>query len=278
MASIDFEVKDFIGQITINNPEKRNAVSTAMAHDLEAIYEDISRRPDVRVVIVTGAGTESFCAGGNIPEYVAKVVGEEGSGTRTVLPKPWRMPMPFIAAIEGYAVGGGFILALACDLRVASETVSIGPSGLKRGVINGATATTRLVRLVGIGNAMEALLTSEYMNAEKALRLGLVQRIVPRGETVAAAWEWARLIAQFSPDAVAATKRIAYDSIDLSWDQALAWEETVTAESYRTPDALEGYASFAEKREAVFGKNPGGVEDLGLSKHWPLSDVPKWRP
>jgi enoyl-CoA hydratase/carnithine racemase len=276
MASVDYDVQDFIGQITINNPEKRNAVSTAMAKDLEAIYEEIEKS-DVRAVIITGAGTKSFCAGGYIPEYVDKVVGTEGSGKRTVLPKPWRMRMPFIAAIEGYCVGGGFVLALACDLRVASSAVSIGASGHKRGLVNGATATTRLVRLVGLGNAMEALLTSEYMDAEKAYRLGLVNRVTPPGETVATAWELARVIAEFSPQGVAATKRIAYDSLDLTWDQALEWEEAITEENYRTPDAEEGYTSFLERRPALFGRNGGTLEDLHLSEHWPLADTPRWR-
>ncbi|MXP23462.1 enoyl-CoA hydratase [Gordonia sp. HNM0687] len=277
MASIDFEVKDFVGHITINNPEKRNAVDSAMAKELAAIYDDIDRRSDVRVVVLSGAGGKSFCAGGYIPDYVGKVVGPEGSGKRTVLPKPWRMSVPFIAAIEGYCVGGGFPLALTCDLRIASETAVMGPSGLKRGVINGASVITRMVRLVGLGNAMECLLTSEYMNAEKALQIGLVQRVVPQGEAVSTAVELAETIAQFSPDAVAATKRIAYDGIDLSWDESLDWEEAVLEENYRTPDAEEGYQSFLDRRPAVFGRNVGGPEALGLTKHWPNGDAPKWR-
>jgi len=277
MASIDFEVEDFVGRITINNPEKRNAVSSAMAAELDAVYAEIDQRRDVRVVVITGAGQKSFCAGGYIPEYVGKVVGTEGTGNRTVLPKPWRMATPFIAAIEGSCVGGGFGLALSCDLRVASSQAMLGASGLKRGIVNGATVTTRMVRMVGLGNALECLLTSEYMDAEKAYQIGLVQRVVAPGETMTAAMEWARVIACFSPDAVAATKRLAYDSIDLTWEQALDWEEAVTTENYRTPDAEEGYTSFLERRKPVYGQNEGDVEALGLTKHWPTPDAPKWR-
>lgn len=277
MPSIDFEVDDYVGQITINNPEKRNAVSSAMAKELAAVYDDIERRSDVRAVVIAGAGGESFCAGGYIPEYVGKVVGPEGTGKRTVLPKPWRLGVPVIAAIEGYCVGGGFPLALTCDIRVASETAVLGASGLKRGVVNGATATTKLVRMIGLGNALDILLTSEYVNAEKAYRVGLVQYLVGSGTALKTARELASTIAQFSPDAVSATKRIAYDGIDLTWDQSLEWEEAVTEENYRTPDAEEGYQSFLERRPAVFGQNPDGIAALGLDKHWPAADVPKWR-
>jgi enoyl-CoA hydratase/carnithine racemase len=277
MGTIDFEVKDFVAHITINNPDKRNAVDSAMAAQLAAAYDEVDRRNDVRVVIISGAGGRSFCAGGNIPDYVGKIVGSEGTGQRTVLPKPWRMSVPVIGAIEGFAVGGGFILALTCDIRVAGASTKMGPSGLKRGIVNGATCTTRLVRLVGLGNALECLLTSEYMDAAKAHHIGLVQRVVPDGGAVEAAMELALTIAQFSPDAVAATKRIAYDGIDLTWDQSLTWEEAVTEENYRTPDADEGYSSFVERRVPQFGRNEGGVEALGLSKHWPTADVPAWR-
>jgi enoyl-CoA hydratase/carnithine racemase len=277
MASVDFEVRDFVGHITINNPEKRNAVDSVMAGQLAATYDEVERRDDVRVVVISGAGGKSFCAGGNIPDYIGKVVGTGGSGQRTVLPKPWRLSTPVIAAIEGYAVGGGFPLALTCDLRVAGESAKLGASGLKRGVVNAAGVTTRMVRLVGISNAMEALLTSEYMDAAKAYRIGLVQRVVPDGQAVDAAMEWAATIAEFSPEAVAATKRLAYDGLDLSWDQSLAWEEDVLEENYRTPDAEEGYSAFLERRPPIYGRNHGGVEALGLSKHWPTPDVPQWR-
>jgi enoyl-CoA hydratase/carnithine racemase len=98
MASVDFEVRDFVGHITINNPEKRNAVDSAMAGQLAAAYDEVERRDDVRVVVISGAGGKSFCAGGNIPDYIGKVVGTGGSGQRTVLPKPWRLsPPPWVA-------------------------------------------------------------------------------------------------------------------------------------------------------------------------------------
>lgn len=277
MGTIDFEVEDFVGHITINNPEKRNAVDAGMIDQLHQIYDVIATSTDVRVAVISGAGGESFCAGGNIPDYVDKIVGPGGTGRRNVVPKPWRIAVPFIAAIEGYCVGGGFPLALCCDLRVASTTARIGASGLRRGVMNGAGVTTRMVRLVGLSNALESLLTSEYMSAEKAQSIGLVQRVVKPGRALDAAREWATDIAAFSPEAVAATKRVAYDSLDLEWDQALTWEDAVLANNYRSVDAQEGFSSFLERRPAVFGRNQGGAEALGLTELWPLPDPPAWR-
>ena len=277
MGSIDFEVTDFVGHITINNPDKRNAVDADMIVQLAATYDEIERRDDVRVVVISGAGNESFCAGGNIPDYVGKVVGIDATAKRNVLPKPWRMSTPFIAAIEGYCVGGGFPLALCCDLRVASTTAKIGASGLKRGVMNGAGVTTRMVRLLGVSNALESLLTSEYMDADKAYAIGLVQRVVAAGDALDAAMDWAGVISKFSPEAVAATKRVAYDSLDLTWDQALTWEDAVLANNYQTPDAEEGFTSFLDRRPPTFGRNTGGVEALGLTELWPTTDAPKWR-
>jgi enoyl-CoA hydratase/carnithine racemase len=278
MGNVDYDVKDHVGHIVLNHPEKRNSVDAGMAQQLGEIYSDIVTSDEVRVAVISGAGGQAFCAGGYIPSYIDNnVVGAGGSGNRTVLPKPWRIYKPFIAAIEGYCVGGGFGLALTCDLRVASRGSTIGPSGLKRGLMNGASQTTRLARLIGISSALEVLLTSKYMSAEDAYRIGLVQKLVEPGEVISSAMEWASTIASYSPEAVAATKRVAYDGFDLSWDDALEWEDEVTIENYRTPDALEGYSSFLEHRPAVFGRNEGGVEALGLTRLWPDGAAPSWR-
>jgi enoyl-CoA hydratase/carnithine racemase len=278
MGSVHYECKDHIGRIVLDNPEKRNAVDAGMAATLADVYEEIIKSDDVRVVIIRGEGDKAFCAGGYIPSYIANnVVGAEGTGERTVLPKPWRIYKPFIAAIEGYCVGGGFGLALTCDLRVASRNSILGPSGLKRGIVNGASQTSRLVRMVGLSNALEVLLLSKYMPAEDALRIGLVQKVVESGEVVDAAEEWARTIAGYSPDAVQATKRLAYDGLDLTWDQSLEWEDSVTIANYKTPDALEGYGSFMDGRSADFGGNTGGLEALELDSAWPETEPAVWR-
>jgi enoyl-CoA hydratase/carnithine racemase len=280
VGQIDFEVTGHVGHIVLNNPTKRNAVDADMIDSLHAVYDDIAKSREIRAVVISGQGQEAFCTGGYIPSYVhGGIVGEEGTGRRNVLPKPWRIYKPFIAAIEGYCVGGGFALALTCDLRVASSAIRIGASGLKRGVMNASGHTTRLVRLIGISSAIDLLLTSRYIDGDEAYRINLVQRLTEPGEAVPTALALAEALARFSPEAVAATKRIVYDNLDLTWDEALAWEEELTAENYRTPDAMEGYASFLERREAHFGQNNSseGPEMLGLTRHWPRADAPVWR-
>jgi enoyl-CoA hydratase/carnithine racemase len=255
MGQVHLDVADYIATIILDNPDKRNAVDAQMSEQLAHAYEEVRNRDDIRVAIITGAGEQAFCAGGYIPSYLEMgVVGEEGSGQRTPLPKPWRIWKPFIAAIRGACVGGGFGLALACDLRVAAEDVKLGPSGLRRGVIQGAQQTQRLVRLVGLSRALEVLLLSRYLNGREAYDLGIVQQVVPSEDVLVAAQNWATTIAGFSPWAVQTTKRLAYEGMDLPWDEALAWEEDLTVQSFSREDAREGFSSFVEHRPAQFGR------------------------
>src|SRR5690606_33583259 len=142
---------------------------------------------------------------------------------------------------------------LACDLRVAAEDATIGPSGLKRGAIPGGEQTQRLIRLIGLSRALEVLLLSRYIDGVEAHRLGIVHRVVPSDQVLDTAYELARTLAGFPPGAVATTKRLAYEGLDLPWDEAFAWEEQLTAESFRTADAREGVAAFVEHRQAKFG-------------------------
>ncbi|MDT3444676.1 MULTISPECIES: enoyl-CoA hydratase/isomerase family protein [unclassified Pseudofrankia] len=277
MGQIDYGVSDHVATIVINNPEKRNAVDPEMSTQLLDAYADVVSNDDVRVLVITGAGDKAFCAGGYIPDYVAdSVVGAGATKDRTALHKPWRFYKPVIAAIDGFAVGGGFSLALYCDIRVVSTSSRMGPSGLKRGVANGATQATRLSRLVGVGNAIEILLLSKYVDGAEAHRIGLAQRLTEPGGAMAEAMDIATTIASFSPGAVQATKRLAYDNLDLGWDEALEWEEAVTKRSFHTADALEGFASFDEKRPAVFGQERS-LHTLGLDEFWPGTQTPEWR-
>jgi enoyl-CoA hydratase/carnithine racemase len=277
MAQIDYEVKDNIATITINNPDKRNSVTKEMYAQLDDAYADVVSNEDVRVAIITGAGGKAFCSGASITGYLAEgVLGEDAEQQRAPLPKPWPIYKPVIAAIEGYAVGGGFGLAVSCDLRVVSRTATLGQAGLKRGVVNGQTVSTRLTRLVGTANALELLLLSKWIDGVEAYRIGLAQRLVEPGGALAEAMEMARTIVTFSPDAVQGTKRLAYDNLDLPWQQALDWELEVSERSFRTADSLEGFTAFAEKRAPVFGQDRA-LESLGFEEFWPGGDAPEWR-
>jgi enoyl-CoA hydratase/carnithine racemase len=277
MAQIDYDVTDHVATIVINNPEKKNSVTLEMYDQLSAAYEDVVTNDDVRVMVITGAGRDSFSTGANISGYVKdNVLGNDASKQRQPLPKPWRIYKPVIAAIEGWCVGGGFALAVACDLRVASTTSTFGQAGLKRGVVNGQQSSTRLTRMVGMGNALDMLLLSKWIDGTEAYRIGLVQRLTEPGGALAKAMELANEIATFSPDAVQGSKRLAYDSWELPWDQALAWELEVSERSFRTSDSLEGFTAFAEKREPVFGQEPA-LHTLGFEEFWPNDIVPEWR-
>lgn len=255
MGSIGFDVTDGVATVTLDNQAARNAVDATMSEQLARAYAQIETRDDIRVAVLTGAGDRAFSSGGYIPGYLDNaVVGAGATNTRVPLPKPWRIWKPFIAAIRGACVAGGFGLALACDLRVAAQDATIGPSGLKRGAIPGGEQTQRLVRLIGLSRALEVLLLSRYIDGVEAHRLGIVHRVVPATEVLDTAYELAGVLASFPPAAVATTKRLAYEGLDLSWDEAFAWEERLTEESFRTADAREGFAAFIEDRPADFGR------------------------
>jgi len=224
--------------------------------------------------VAVGHDVESDLAVQHLARLGAAV--ENAGQQRKALPKPWRVYKPVIAAIEGWCVGGGFALAVACDLRVASATSTFGQAGLKRGVVNGQQTATRLTRQIGMANALDLLLLSKWIDGTEAHRIGLVQRLTEPGGAMAEALEMARTIASFSPDAVQGTKRLAYDNHDLSWDEALDWELEVSERSFRTADSLEGFTAFAEKREPVFGQVPA-LHTLGFEEFWPNDNIPEWR-
>jgi enoyl-CoA hydratase/carnithine racemase len=277
MGQIDYTVSDHVATIVLNNPKARNAVDSQMSAQLVEAYDDVVSNDDVRAVIITGEGDRAFCAGASIKGYLSGgVLGEDAENQRKPIPKPWRIYKPIIAAIEGYCVGGGFTLALYCDLRVVTTAATLGASGHKRGVANGATQGTMGTRIVRRADAMELLFLSKYVDGTEAYRVGLAQRLVEPGGALAEAMEMARTIASFSPDAVQGTKRLCYDNHDLTWDQALDWELEVSERSFRTADALEGFTAFAEKREPVFGQEPA-LHTLGFEEFWPNADPPQWR-
>jgi enoyl-CoA hydratase/carnithine racemase len=277
MGQIDYEVKDHVATIVLNNPTKLNAVDKQMCEGLVAAYDDIIADDDVRVAIITGSGEKAFSSGASITGYMESgVIGQNAEERREPIPKPERIYKPFIAAIEGYCVGGGFTLALYCDLRVVTTASKVGPTSLKRGVVNGATIATLMTRSIGLSNAMELILMSKVVEGSEAYRIGFAQRLVEPGHALDEAMEMARVIASFSPDAVQGTKRVGYDNLELSLNDALKWELEVTERSFKTVDALEGFQSFLEKREARFGQE-SSLDQLGFEEFWPEGVAPTWR-
>lgn len=251
MGTVAFEQRDGVAFITLDNPERRNAVDTPMRDGLAQAYATVEADPSIRVAIIHGAGGKTFCAGGYIDGYLdGNAFGPDGVGPPPI-PRPWPASKPYIAAINGYALGGGFALALACDLRITGRNARLGPTGLKLGAVQGAQTISRLTRLVGASKALEILLLSRQLTGEEAAACGL-SILADDNKVMDAALDAANTIAGFSPWAVAKTKQLVYESQHLPLAEAIAVEEAAAAEGYRREEALEGFRAFTEKRTPKF--------------------------
>lgn len=240
------EVSDGIAVITINRPEARNAINGAVARAMAATIDDLEARPDARVLILTGAGG-SFSAGMDLKGFLSgDVPVVAGRGFAGLVQRP--PTKPIIAAVEGYALAGGFELVLACDLVVASDEAKFGLPEVRRGLLAGAGGLIRLPQRIPYHLAMEIALTGAHFSAARLREAGLVNSVVPAGEALTAARELASQLAQNAPLALSAAKRIIVESAD--WDSASAFDRQgeILAPVMRSADAIEGATAFAEKR------------------------------
>jgi enoyl-CoA hydratase len=240
------EVSDGIAVLTINRPEARNAVNGEVARGIAAAVDEFDARPDVRVIVLTGAG-EVFCAGMDLKGFLAgdaPVVAGRGFGGLTERPPD----KPVIAAVEGYALAGGFELVLSCDLVVAAQTAKFGLPEVRRGLVAGAGGLLRLPRRIPYHLAMEVALTGDRIPAPQLHRAGLINRLVPAGQALAVATELARRLSRNAPLALAATKRVVVESADWPSAEEFARQNEITAPVFGSADAREGAAAFAEKR------------------------------
>src|SRR6266567_6118185 len=235
-----------IAVITINRPEARNAVNGDVARGIARASDELDARSDVRAAILTGAGG-SFCAGMDLKGFLAgDVPAVAGRGFGGITERPPAKPV--IAAVEGYALAGGFELALACDLIVASEEAQFGLPEVTRGLVAGAGGLLRLPRRVPYHLAMEIALTGERFPAARLHEAGLVNRLVPAGQALAAARELAARAARGAPLALAASKRVMAESADAGSAEAFARQSEIIGPVFSSADAMEGAAAFAEKR------------------------------
>ena len=244
------EARDGVLEITLNRPEARNAVNAAVAEGVAAAVDRLDADDALRVAILTGAGS-SFCAGMDLKAFVA---GErpyaEGRGFAGIAQRPPEKPL--IAAIEGYAVAGGFEVALSCDLIVAARDAKVGIPEVKRGLVAAAGALIRLPNRIPYHLAMELALTGDPITAERAHAIGIVNRLAEPGEAMEAARELAAAIVANGPLATAGSKRILAAAID--WTEEEAWErqEAIVRPIMTSEDAREGSVAFAEKRPPVW--------------------------
>jgi enoyl-CoA hydratase len=244
------EAADGVGVITINRPQARNAVNGEVARGIAAAIEDFDARSDIRVLVLTGAGS-SFCAGMDLKGFLAgDAPVAPGRGFAGITERP---PVkPVIAAVEGYALAGGFEIVLACDLVVASEEASFGLPEVRRGLVAGAGGLLRLARRIPYHLAMELVLTGEHFPAARLAEAGLVNRLTPPGQALAGARELAARVAQGAPLALAASKRVVVESADWDSAEAFARQGDIIRPVFGSADAMEGAIAFAEKRAPVW--------------------------
>ncbi len=249
--AIRYDVDHAVATITMRRPDVHNAMNDAMRRELTRCFEGLATDDDVKAVVVTGAGERAFSAGADIREFVAPLVPVQFREQRRrvdfrqAMDRCWQ---PIIAAINGFAFGGGLELALACDIRVAAAGAQLGLTEIDLAIIPGGGGTQRLPRLVGRGKALEMILTGARIPADEALRIGLVERVVPTGEALKAATELARTMAAKAPVALRYAKEAVVKGLELSLADGLRLEGDLSTLLRTTEDRVEGAKAFLEKR------------------------------
>ena len=229
------EKRDGVGIITLNRPEKLNAINQDVMDDLYYLFDAYEEDPEVRVIVLTGGDGKAFCAGGGI----------EGNRLNTRIEK---CRIPVIAAINGFCLGGGFEMALACDIRLASERARIGLTEVNMGVIPGSGGTQRLPRLIGPSRAKLLMMTGNHYKGEAALAMGLVDMVFPAEELLDAAVNMAKEMAAKPPLALEYVKWAVNEGMQMDLDRALLFESALFAHLYSTEDQKEAMSAFLEKR------------------------------
>lgn len=253
--AIDFEVTDHIALVTLNSPQRLNAMDAADYQGLSEAWTEVRDNSDIRVAVVTGAGDRSFSTGADLKSYLGNPTDlsdfwltQQGQ----LLNRGIEMWKPVIAAVNGYCLGGGLTLLLATDIRFASPSATFGLTEVKRGVLAANGGTQRLIEQMPHPVAMEYLLTGDTFDADTALRWGVVNRIVEHADLLDTAFATARRISENAPLAVQATKELALRSRDVDRATGLRLEESMLKLLRYSADAIEGPRAFAEKRAPNF--------------------------
>ena len=251
MEFITYEVEGQIGIITINRPKALNALNSAVLDELDKTLDAVDQEA-IRCLILTGAGEKSFVAGADIGEMstLTKAQGEAfGKKGNDVFRKLETFPIPVIAAVNGFALGGGCEISMSCDIRICSENAVFGQPEVGLGITPGFGGTQRLARIVGSGKAKEMIYGARNIKAEEAYRIGLVNNVYPAEELMPAAKKLASTIARNAPIAVRNCKRAINEGIQVDMDQAIVIEEKLFGSCFETCDQKEGMNAFLEKRK-----------------------------
>ena len=250
MPEVLVEYEDGLVIITINRPEARNAVNRAVSYGVCAAVDELDARDDLRVGILTGAGG-TFCSGMDLKAFLrGEITRVEGRGILGIAMTPPKKPL--IAAVEGYALAGGFEAMLACDLTVAARNAQFGLPEVKRGLAAAAGGLLRLPRMIPQRIAMELALTGDMISAERAAQYGLINILTEPGEALAEARRLAARIIANAPLSVAASKRVINEQRDWPLGEMFARQQEITAPILASADAREGAAAFAEKRKPAW--------------------------
>ena len=249
------EKSDAVAVVTFNNPKALNALTVQTFEALEALLAELANDDAVRVLILTGAGEKAFVAGGDIGHLASLDIDgarEFALQAQRVIDKIEAFPKPVIAAINGYALGGGCELAMGCDIRIAAETAMFGQPEVKLGIIPGFAGTQRLARLVGKGRAKEIVFTGEMFSAEEACRIGLVNRVVAKESLLDEAKALAAKMTDKSASAIRLSKEAIDHGLEMDFARAERYEADLFALSFASADCKEGISAFMEKRKAKF--------------------------
>lgn len=257
MEFVSYKSENFIGVLTINRPNALNALNSKVLDELRETFDKIDLET-TRVVIITGAGEKSFVAGADISEMSTASVAEAekfGKKGNDVFRKIETFSLPVIAAINGFALGGGCELAMSCDIRICSENAVFGQPEVGLGITPGFGGTQRLPRIVGLGKAKELIYAGNNIKAEEAFRIGLVNHVYPLENLMEEAMKLAGKIAKNAPIAVRASKKAINTGIDIDMDRAIIVEEKLFSSCFETEDQKEAMKAFLEKRKVEAFKN-----------------------
>ena len=248
------EQRGRVALVTMNRPEKRNALDGQMRCAFLGVMDRLRRDANVRAIVITGAGDKAFVAGADIGEFEGRSPVDQYRVMKlpTIFDAIEQSPKPVIAAVNGFCLGGGMELALACDIRIASSNAKFGQPEVNLGIIPGGGGTQRLPRIIGLGRALRLILTGEMITAEQAHTLGLVEEVVPPEVLIDRAVALGELIASKSPVAVAAAKEATRAAMSLPLDEGLRLETALFQLCFSSDDKAEGVRAFLEKRAADF--------------------------
>lgn len=262
MSNYEFfrvEVENNICVITISRPKALNALSTAVVTELDTVLDDVAAMKDARVVIFTGDGDKAFVAGGDIKEMYVMNPGDAINYSilgNKVLYKIENLPQPTIAAVNGFALGGGTEIAMSFDIRIASEKAIFGQPEVGLGITPGFGGTQRLPRLVGKGMSKLLIYSADKINAQEALRIGLVQKVVPHEDLMAETKKIAGRIARNSPSAVQLCKVAINQGLEMDFVSSVVYEQHVFGHCFTNEDQVEGMKAFVEKGKPNFTGKP----------------------